>query len=375
MKLVQLIRPLFLTAVGLHVLVLFVPIGPTEPEAAVIEDVAFEPLPDKPAEASSAASALPVPDPNVSTTTTAKAPAKAPDSRSATVVATPAPRPSAAATRAATPSNRTASRASTPNATATPSSPSSRQATSSNTPTAQSEPSRNFIAVLDEEAPDPDAERPGSQNSDRTSPSNSASGSPFSDSPSSDSSSSDSPSSGSGTNAPLILSALLSDVTQQMPDSLRAFADKLNRSLTYSAKDTDDESANQAREDWQENIQKQANIGQIERFPAAEITELTQIEYPIESSVEADGQLLNRCLEKAPHSAEIGVLFDAQGNIIDQPTVLRSTGYSALNEEIKAIVAAYEDFPSDRAAKAYAFEVDVFYDSEGCVSLDTLKDE
>ena len=369
MKLVQLIRPLFLTAVGLHVLVLFVPIGPTEPEVAVIEDVAFEPLSDKSAGASSAASALPVPDPNVSTATTAKTSAKASASRSATAVVPPASRPPVATTRTVTtPSNRTASRVSAPNATATPSSPSSRRATNSNTsntPTAQSEQSRNFIAVLDEEAPDPGAERQGRQNSDRTPPSSSASVRP----------SSGSPSSGSGTNAPLTLSALLSDVTQQMPDSLRAFANKLNRSLSYSAKDTDDESATQAREDWQENIQKQANVGQIERFPPAEITELTQIEYPIESSIEADGQLLNRCLEKAPHSAEIGVLFDAQGNIVDQPAVLRSTGYSALNEEIKAIVAAYEDFPSDRAAKAYAFEVDVFYDSEGCVSLDTLKAE
>ncbi len=370
MKLVQLIRPLFLTAVGLHALMLFVPIGPTEPEEAVIEDVAFESLSDKTPEPS--ASALPVPDPNVSTRT-ATAAGKTPASRSATAVATPASRPPAALTRRATrtaspatmiSSSPSANSALSPNtatapATASPStapSTSSRQAADSSRPAADSGQGTNFIAALDEEAPDPGA---GVQ-SDQSSPSSSAS---------------DSSSSGGGSNTPLSLGDLLSDVTQQIPNSLRTFASQLNRSLTYSAKNTDEESATQAREDWQENIQKQANIGQIERFPAAEITELTQIEYPIESSIEAEGQLLNRCLEKDPHSAEIGVLFDAQGNVVDQPTVLRSTGYGALNEEIKAIVAAYDDFPNDRASKAYAFEVDVFYDSETCVSLDTLKDK
>ncbi len=383
MKLVQIIRPLFLTAVGLHALVLFVPIGPSEPETAVIEDAEFEPLSDKTTATSPAAGGLPVPDPNVSTGaptgTAAIRAAKTPMASTSATAATSVPaiaarRPAIVATHAdsrPTPSRPTATTRQPANSSATQpntsSDASSRPATDRNTAqTATTDQGASFIAVL-EEASDPGEEVQSSQDSqdsqrsDRTLPNNSSPDSR--------------PSQSSGPTSPVTIGALLSDVTRQLPDSLRTFANQLNRSLAYSAKDTDEESANQARENWQANVQKQANVGQIERLPPAEITELTQINYPIESSVNANGQLLNRCLEKDPHGAEIGVLFDSQGNVVDQPIVLRSTGYSALNDEIRAIVAAYNSFPEDRASKAYAFEVDVFYDSDACVSLGALKEE
>ncbi|MEL6882442.1 MAG: hypothetical protein AAFP09_18095, partial [Cyanobacteria bacterium J06607_10] len=89
MKLIQIIRPLFFVAVGLHVLVLFVPVGASDPE--VIEDVELSELSEdkKPA---AAPGPSPVPDPNV-----AAAPAAATAAKPA---ATTGRRPAARATRA-----------------------------------------------------------------------------------------------------------------------------------------------------------------------------------------------------------------------------------------------------------------------------------
>ncbi|MEL6606013.1 MAG: hypothetical protein AAFP20_22600, partial [Cyanobacteria bacterium J06614_10] len=101
---------------------------------------------------------------------------------------------------------------------------------------------------------------------------------------------------------------------------------------------------------------------------------LAKVTYPLEVSEIPDRQPLSLCLEQEPHDAEIGVLFDADGDIVDRPTVIRSTGYSALNEQIQATVAAYEDFPSDRSSKAYNFEIEIEYDDEACVSLEDLKE-
>jgi len=162
-------------------------------------------------------------------------------------------------------------------------------------------------------------------------------------------------------------------VTRDLPKSLLDLASRLDQSLTYSADNTDDASAQEARDAWRADIQKQANVGQIERMPPTEIAELTQIEYPIESSLKSEGRSLRRCLTQDPKTAEVGVLFDSQGDVADEPRLLRSTGYGALNEEIKALVSAYDDFPSDRASKAYSFEVEVFYDSELCVTAVELQ--
>jgi len=46
-----------------------------------------------------------------------------------------------------------------------------------------------------------------------------------------------------------------------------------------------------------------------------------------------------------------------------------------VDEEIKAIAATQDNFPSDRNSKAYSFEVEVNYDENACVALNELKDD
>lgn len=378
MKLVQLIRPLLITAIGLHAALLFVPIGPDE--AVVVEDVELSELSAGESTKNDKATppspgALPVPDPNVTTAATAAKTAAAPATvaRSATSrAATPrtaasarsatATRSAANATNTPSPASNTSGSSSSGSSTNTASNGSSNSgSTDSNGTAASSTGRRTFIATSG------DSSSEESSSTERNVASNSASGS-----------NSDSQSSNTQTvdvETPLTVSSLLAKVTQEIPQDFQAFVDTLHRSLTYSAKNTDDASADDTRADWQATIQSQANVGQIGQMPTAEISDLTEIDYPLESSLKLDGRSLSRCLDPKPAPAEIGVLFDSRGEIVGEPELIRSTGYGALNEEIQALVTAYDDFPRDRNSKAYTFEVEVNYDAESCVSLTNLRED
>ncbi len=355
MKLVQLVRPLFLMALGLHALVLFLPVG-DELEAVVVEDVDFSdksgpsqfPSKNLSEGASRNQGQLPVADPNalaaVSKKTAPKLAALPPaavavrpaPSRSATTPATARrPNPSASSSTGSVP-NLTVSDAessannsqtdSTPPAASTAASISSRPSTS-NIPDLTSRPASQTTTAADAE----------------TSPS---------------------------------IETLLAKLTRSVSKSLLAQIQDLSKSLAYSEADTDDSSTNQNRADWKADIQRQANIGTVESIAPTEISDLTEISYPIESPKQADmkARSLSLCLEKEPHSAEVGVLFDAQGNVADKPALIRSTGYDALNNEIIATVLDYKDFPPNRNSKAYLLEFEINYNAETCVSLEELKE-
>lgn len=369
MKLVKLIRPLFLVALGLHGLALFVPIGPQA--ETVIEDVDIADFDEETGLANRTenqlSGALPVPDPNVAAAGNAASklaakPAVPPPAtaspaarlrRPAAVAVRPAaPRqPVAAAPRVsvATPANSAA--AIRPPAPAT--SPTAADDASSSTSTEDSSSSDSFLSTVD---------LPG--NADEAADNGS--------------SSTNNEVNNEVNNETVTVAMLLAEVTQKLPEALKETVAILEESLTYSAEDTDDESAEKNRLAWTNKIQRQANIGSIEPIEPTESTALTQVNYPIESSQQSSalmrGRNLNVCLDTPkPGKAEIGVLFDASGDVVDQPELIRSTGYGAVDEEIKAIAATEEHFPRNRNSKAYSFEVEVKYDDDACVELSELK--
>ncbi len=364
MKLVQLARPLFLMALGLHALVLFLPTG-GESEAIVVEDVPFSEDSESaafPPKGISAREALadqpldqaPVPNPDALVIASRKAPKLAALSPVAVDTRTAAPRAvsAQAAPRRTAPATSTASTTSTsssdiPNLPASSPDPSSAdlpaagsEATPSAAPQA-SRPSTGSVPDLSDHSGSPSA----TLDEDAASPSITT------------------------------LIAALAESASVSDDLLKEVSD-LSELLAYSEEDTDDLSASQNRADWKADIQRQANVGTVENIEPAEISDLTEIAYPIEVSRQADmeARSLSLCLEKAPHNAEVGVLFDAQGNVAGDPALLRSTGYEAINNEIIATVLSYEDFPPNRSSKAYLIEFDIDYDAETCVSLEALKE-
>ena len=365
MKLVQFLRPLFLVALGLHALVLFLPTG--EGEDTVIEDVALEELTEETATSPKppVPGNLPVPDPNVSTANAAAKPKSTPANAAA---ARPPVNPRNAVSGTSIRSNSASSSASSQRRAASGANGEDAQSSANRTRNSSANSSQNnansqnSASIRNQNADDSSDQSSSQSNSETTI----AVVTPQTNSGSdSDDASSETPSR---------VSLLITQATRALPNSLKDLAVRLDRSLTYNPKNTaDDPDVQKAKDDWQAELQEQANVGQIELMPPAEIVELTQIEYPIESSLKVEGRSLRRCLTEDPQTAEIGVRFDAQGNIAGEPELLRSTGYSAINEEIKALVAAYDDFPSDRASKAYTFEVEVFYDSELCITAVDLQ--
>lgn len=348
MKVVQFIYPMFLVALGMHALLLFVPIGGATPEP-IEEDVPFSDLtsdlPDA-ALAPDSPGSLPVPDLNVSTAS--------PDGVGPAIAASQ-PAGLAASVRPAAPAPRqpVARRPTTSTA-------SSRAATRTENAPAQPDTAIQPTPLLpDLSAADPDpAESAPDESISESNPNEAATSLAATDG-------SASPANGS-------IGGLIASARGQLPASLRQLAAAFSKALDYNPEGTDEASAEQELIDWQASIRRQANGDGVENIEPIQIAELTQISYPIESAEKDNGRPFSVCLEKAPHDAEIGVLFDSQGQIAGEPKLIRSTGYSALNEEIMATVASYEEFPADHRSKAYTFEVGVDYDADACVSLGKL---
>ena len=367
MKLIQFIHPMFLMALGLHASLLFVPLGGDSEPALLEEDVPIAELSETLAEGPSGP--LPVPDPNVSTGTGKNPAAAKPAPPTAQGIPVGNRQPTANLTAQAG-GNAAARAAVRPNAPArgagsatTLPSPSGGNGGNSGRPTGSGAASGQ-----------PAGGQASSGLPNLSSPP-SASRLPDLTAPEGESNSAGDASVGSNTQAEVSPSErnLIATASGSVSEGLQALVNRIAQSLTYNEAGTDDPSAARERTAWASELRTQASVEGIERFEPEQIAEVAQLSYPIASSKQVEGQSYRLCLEQPPHTAEVGVLFDSQGNIADEPVVIRSTGYPAIDEEIKATVAAYEDFPANRRSKAYTFEVEVDYDANACINLEELQ--
>ena len=357
MKFVKLLRPLFLVALGLHGLALFLPMGGASETAEI--DVAEETsLAEETAlgEAGTVPGQLPVPDPNVTAggAVAGATPILANRASTPTIAPTPAAQPTPAATRsaplamavpgAATARARPAAGAAENSSTAAPAAPSSEPANSS--------PPLELPTVA------------ATDTSDRTD-TVSANTTPANEN------ATDSSQTTAQADEGLIASAI-----KQLPDSLKALMNRWTTALTYSPKGTSDRNAKTAQSEWTDKINSQASgLSTSQQILAPEsVEDFTKVSYPIESSVRDQEQSFRVCLDQPPSTpAEVGILFDSQGEIVGEPALIRSTGYKAINEEAIATVESSENLPSNRASTAFVFEVAIDYDQEACAKLSELK--
>ena len=358
MKFVKLLRPLFLVALGLHGLALFLPVGGAS-ETAEIE-AAEETRLAREAELSKTGDVpgqLPVPDPNVAAggAIAGVAPILANRASAPAVAPTPAVQPAPTATRSAPLA------VAVPGAAAARARPTAGGAGSSSTtsPTAPpSEPANSSppLALPDIESAD---------TSDRTD-TVSANTTPANE----DATDSSQISTQSGED--LIASAI-----KQLPDSLKALMDRWADALTYSQKGTSDRNAKAAQSEWTDKINSQASGTRLDRqvLEPEQIENFANVSYPIESSLRDREQSFRICLEQPPSTpAEIGILFDSQGEIVGELELIRSTGYKAINDEAIATVKTSKNLPDNRVSKAFIFEVTIDYEKESCTRLSDLKD-
>ena len=177
------------------------------------------------------------------------------------------------------------------------------------------------------------------------------------------------------------LGDLIASAKADLPTSLRQLVAQVAAALTYREAGTSDVIAQQKRAAWEARIRTQANIETVENIAPTQIVGLTPIRYPIQSTEDAEVGSYSVCLDEVPHNAEVGLLFDSQGEMATEPELIRSTGYGALNEEILATFSDIDNFSrlgealdlDNRRSKAYLFEVAVDYQADACVSLENLR--
>ena len=359
MKFAKLVRPLFLVALGLHGLALFLPTGNDAGETAEVE-VAAGTLAAGPQ--ADPIDRLPIPELNA-TAENNNAPVGAlgaaiasgvlPASKPAAIQQSVPVRPAAVATAP----NPTTAPATAPVVPASPVTPASAASTM---PT-------SVLPVLPP-SDLPTSDLPTSDNVSNQDSEDAESADIAVDSTADDPSGATDSAASSQSNRSLIASAIT-----QLPDSLKLLMNRWAIALTYDPKRTSDRSAKAAKEKWTDTINAQAGSSSIVSLEPEQVEDFAKLSYPIESSQKQQEQSFRVCLAQPPSPAAVGILFDSQGEIVGEPEVIRSTGYDALNDEIVAIVKASKNLPETRSSKAFVFEVAVDYNKQTCTSLAELK--
>ncbi|MFK8183771.1 MAG: hypothetical protein AB8B99_10390 [Phormidesmis sp.] len=396
MKIAQLIHPMFLTALGLHASLMFIPVGGDSEPVLIEEDVPLAKLTEDASKATT--SRLPVPDPNAITgaaaataaktgttqAANAQSPTRKASSRKASAAGTPAQvratgnvRPTGTSTTpAATGGTQT------PAATNTTTTAAGSTSTGTNNTAANAAPSSSAGSNTGSNAaPNPRQNQPQSQpqsqtQSDITTPVGETPPTQTADDNDTDADAGLIGANSGGTQIPVEsprLAALIASAQTKLPSDLESSVLTLAEALVYRAEGTDDNRAKEMRESWINAISPLASqTDVIEKVVPTVISDL-ELAYPLASSELRNGRSLDVCLDEKPSNAEIGLVFNSQGDLEIDPQILRSTGYEALNLELIAMLKDTENFPSDRNAKAYIYEIEIDYDAQKCVNLSELQ--
>lgn len=130
---------------------------------------------------------------------------------------------------------------------------------------------------------------------------------------------------------------------------------QLRAELTFDPEGTSAEAAAAAQGDWL--AQAQAQAGETE----------LQIAEPVSIPIESNFRL---CTEP-PVNGLIGVVVAPDGTLVEDPQLLKSTGYIKLNQSAMGAVLN-TPFEASDSPVAYQFSVDVSYDAENCVEPEQI---
>ena len=170
----------------------------------------------------------------------------------------------------------------------------------------------------------------------------------------------------SDTDAPRTLVSLKDGVQDRgIPQLLQDFLALFQHSVLQ----TTDEELEEAKRLWLAELDESG----LEVSVTKELEMPLKINYPL--MIEDDGgpRQLRSCLDPLPAKGVMGVIVDRGGEIATEPTLLRSSGYGAINNVALAKIKDYTDFPNESSNQAYTVEIDVDYDKDACLDLTKLK--
>lgn len=127
--------------------------------------------------------------------------------------------------------------------------------------------------------------------------------------------------------------------------------------MAYNPEGTSEEAAAEASTAWLENIQAET-----------EASDLAVAEEPLPMVLPYEGRV---CLDPPPGEGLVGAWVTAEGELAEDPVLLKSTGYPFLNEQALATLAEAE-FPEADTAAVYQFAVEIEYDAENCIKREDV---
>ncbi|MFE4108162.1 hypothetical protein [Almyronema epifaneia] len=133
-------------------------------------------------------------------------------------------------------------------------------------------------------------------------------------------------------------------------EALISYIDYLSRAYTYNPRNTTPAEATANLAAWTAQLSATAATADL----APPISSQVTLAYP-----------LKVCLHEAPQSAKVGALVAANGNLIDLPVLLKSTGYEGLNEKAIAAIQA-QSFEQTERSQTYVYDVTIDYDAARC---------
>ncbi|MEO1591659.1 MAG: hypothetical protein AAFU71_10250 [Cyanobacteria bacterium J06632_22] len=165
-----------------------------------------------------------------------------------------------------------------------------------------------------------------------------------------------------------LIAALQAGARQGNVQALTSLIASFNDALTFNNIQTSIEEEVEETNQWLRQLQ--AETGNANLTEQALDTAL-KIPYPLEETTgfAEDEWAYDRdfvgCLSQSPSPATVGLYFDQRGELVDDPVLLRSSGYSFLNAEALARAEQFVGLPDVRAGQAFTIPVEVEYRQQG----------
>ncbi|WOD39092.1 hypothetical protein [Nodosilinea sp. E11] len=145
------------------------------------------------------------------------------------------------------------------------------------------------------------------------------------------------------------------------PERVEQMRAAILQRVTYTPEATTAIAYEQNLSQWQQAIRTETGLSDLTPSPAPEELSVTYYQ--------------RACLSEPPGPVQAGVLVSPSGSTRSQPVVLRSSGYGAVDDHALRTVASHR-FPSASGAKAYTVTVETeLVGQSDCLTVDTVAQE
>ncbi len=164
-----------------------------------------------------------------------------------------------------------------------------------------------------------------------------------------------------------LIAALQTGARQGNAEALTALIASFNTAFTFNNIQTTPSDEVDKTNAWLEQLQQETGNANLTEQA---LTTSLKIPYPLEETIgfERNEWAYDRdfvgCLSQAPNPATVGLYFDQQGELVDEPVLLRSSGYRFLDTEAQARAERFAGLPEDRSGKAFTVPIEVEYSED-----------